>query len=148
VQLGKGFLSASANQSEDLLPICSEVLPDFLRCINIRRAIRWRRVDAQKGDDADKNRLNSVDRQPSLRCILVSPLVLTRGVKDGNADIAIGVNVGVPHGSDKPHRWWHERILERERQSCLEDASLIEGVARSDDDNLPFKQVVVLDESG
>jgi len=96
-----------------------KILPDFLCCVDVRRAIRRRWIGTQKGDDADKlyddrdtvnnrsrasskeqnkeekqthNRLDSVDRQPPLRCTLVSVLVLTRGVKDGNAERAIGVN--------------------------------------------------------
>jgi len=69
-------------------------------------------------------------------------------MEDGDAEASIGVNVGVPHGSEKLEGWWQKRILGRERQSCLEDAPFIKGVARADDDDLPFEDVALVDESG
>jgi len=69
-------------------------------------------------------------------------------MEDGNAERPpIGVNVGVPHGSEKLHRWWQQRILGRKCQSCFENASFIKGVARADDNDLPFQKVALVDES-
>jgi len=68
-------------------------------------------------------------------------------MEDGNAEVSIGVNVRVPHGSEKLHGWWQERILGRERQSCSENASFIKGIGRADDDDLPFVDVTLVDKS-
>jgi len=148
MQLGISVLGAPADEAKNLLPISRKILPDFLRCIDVRRAVDWRWVSAKKRDNADKNGFNRMDRQPSLRCTLIPVLVVTRGVEDGDAEVSISVNVGVPHGSEKLEGWWQKRILGRERQSCLEDAPFIEGVARADDDDLPFIDVALVDESG
>jgi len=62
MQSGISVLSAPADEAENLLPICRKVLPDFLRCVDVRRTVDWRWVSAEKRDDADKNGFNRMDR--------------------------------------------------------------------------------------
>jgi len=62
MELGIGILSAPADEAEDLLPICRKVLPDFLRCVDVRGAVGWRWIGTQKRDNADKDGFNSMDR--------------------------------------------------------------------------------------
>jgi len=62
MKLGIGILGAPADEAEDFLPISRKTLPDFLCRIDVGRAIRRRWVGAEKRDDADKNRLNSMNR--------------------------------------------------------------------------------------
>lgn len=69
-------------------------------------------------------------------------------MQDGDADGSIGINVGMPHGSDELHLWWEEGVLWGEYQLCLEEAAFVECVVRPDDHDFPLKQVAFIFEPG
>ena len=108
------------------------------RCINIG----WALIVGvgQHGNDTDEDGLHRVNRQPTLFGLLVSPLVLSRIMKNGYAHIAIlfnwvwsdncvlmimgggrcGLTIGVPYLRDELHLWRSLWVLLGEYQVSLE----------------------------
>ena len=54
----------------------------------------------EHGDDRDEYRLHGVDGQPALGGLLVAPAVVAGLVKDGDAHVAVLVDVRVPDVGD------------------------------------------------
>ena len=94
--------------------------------------------------EATHNRFYRVHREPTLARILVAPLILARSMQDRDADGSIGVNVGMPHGSDKLHLGREKRVFWGEYQLGLEEAAFVECVVGADDHDLPFEQVALI----
>ena len=61
----------------------------------------------------------------------------------GDADVAVLVDVRMPHARVKAHAGRRVRIVGGKLDARLEVAALVEGVRRSVDGHLPFEQVVV-----
>ena len=60
------------------------------RCVQVGRGLVV--GVRQHGDDRHHDGLDRVDGKPSLRSLLVAPLVLARRVQDGDAHLAVSVN--------------------------------------------------------
>jgi hypothetical protein len=98
------------------------LLTEHPRRLDIRRTLIVRRVE--QTDGAEKDRLGSLDGRPSLGGCLVACLVLLRWVEDGNAEAAVGVDVGM----EGDRRLEGERgrevgVLRREAESGAEISS-------------------------
>jgi hypothetical protein len=65
-----------------------------------------------------------VDWKPSLGSLLISILVISRFVKDGDTHIATLVDVGMPNLGKELHLGGTMRIILGEVQVTLEEASL------------------------
>jgi len=147
-QLLKSLLSASADQAAYFLFVGWQVCPDLLCGVNIRRAIQVWALRGKQGNDAQQDRLDSMDGHPSFPRILITILIVAWGVKDRDTYIAVRVDVRVPHWSDEAHLGRHVGELEREGQSCSEDATLIERIGRANYHDIPLVKIVLINKSG
>ena len=100
-----------------------EVLPPLLCGVDVggRLVVGVR----QHGDDGDEDGLHRVDGQPALVGLLVAPPVVARLVKDGDANVAVLLDVGVPDVGDHLQLGRPQRVLLREGQVALEEAALV-----------------------
>jgi len=146
-QLLKSLFSTSADETSDFLFVSSKVCPNLLSSVYVCRAIQVWCLRGKEGNDAQQDRLDAVDRHPSFPRILITVLIVTRSMKDRDTYIAVGINVRVPHWSDKAHLWRQVRELRWEAQARFEKATLVESVRRANYHDLPFVEIVVITES-
>ena len=90
---------------------------------------------------AARTRLDGVHGQPALRRALVAKRIIARRVEDGDAHLAVSVDVGVPELGGEPEGGWVVRVVAREGHVRLEDAALVRRVCRPHDHHLPDKRV-------
>ena len=64
-------------------------------------------------------------------------------MEDGNANLAVGVDVGVEHRRCESHDRRGVGEVVREIKNSLEEAALIHGVGWTDDEHVPLEDVVV-----
>lgn len=74
-----------------MLPLL--LLAQHPRCLDVRRALLIGAVE--QADDAEEDRLGRLHGAPTLGGGLVAVLVLFGRVQDGDAELAVFVNVGV-----------------------------------------------------
>jgi len=141
------FFRAPTHQASNFLLISSKVSPNFLSCINVSRAITIRLVRREERDDADKDWFYGMHGHPPFSRVFVTILVVTRCMENRNANNAIRVDVRMPHRGDETHLRWQQRELSRERQSSLKKTSFVHRVSGTDQQNLPFIQVVIINKS-
>lgn len=100
------------------------LLAQHPRRLDIRRALFVRTVE--QADYAQEDRLGGLDGAPALRGRLVAVLVLLGGVQDGNAQLAVFVNVGMERdGILECERGRHVRVVFRENEPSAKVASYI-----------------------
>lgn len=85
--------------------------------------------------------------KPPLPGFLITVLVLTGRMQDGNANPAVGVDVGMPHWREEAHLRWLDGILFRETKPSSEEATLVKCVRRTDNHDLPLEEIVIIDEA-
>lgn len=88
-----------------------------------------------------------MDGKPALLWLLVAVHVFSRIVQNGNADVSVPVDVGVPDVRDELHLGGLERVISGKGQMGFEYAAFVERVRRPDDHHLPAVQVAVLDQA-
>jgi len=146
-QLLKSLLSTSADQTAYFLFVGSEVCPDLLCSVDIRRAIQVWFLRGKEGNDAQQDRLDSMDGHPSFPRILITILIVSWGVKDRDTYIAIEIDVRMPHWSDEAHLGRQVRELGREGQPRSEESTLVECIGRANYHDFPFVEIVLIDKS-
>ena len=65
-------------------------------------------------------------------------------MQDRDADLAIGIDVRVPHFALELHYWRTIRVVIGELESCLEVATFIEGLVRAFENNVPQEEIIVV----
>lgn len=64
-----------------------------------------------------------MDGRPALGGGLVAVLVFFWGMQDGDADVAVGVDVRVEEGRLEAHLWWEEWVLGWEGEARAEETT-------------------------
>jgi hypothetical protein len=123
----------------------SSVLSPLFRSFEIGRGFIVR--IGEHGDDTDEDGLHRVDGQPPLVGLLITPFIVARGMKDGDADFAILIDIGMPDWGCEGQDRRQVGILRRELEEAIEESTLIECISGPNDHNLPFKDVVILQAS-
>ena len=69
-------------------------------------------------------------------------------MQDRDADGAVSINVGMPHGRDELHLGREQRIFWWEYQLCAKKSAFVERIVGANDHNLPFEQITFVLETG
>lgn len=114
------------------------ILPPQTRCFHVRRALVVRA--RQHGNHGEKDRLRGLHGRPAFCGGLIAVFVFLRGVQDGDADFAVGVDLkhfvrkqvqGRGHTARtirmeqrrlKLHLRWHVRVVLGKGQASPEEA--------------------------
>jgi len=95
--------------------------------------------------DTNQNCLDSENRSPSfLRCFLRILCIFTWRVQNRNADLAVLVDIGMPHFGFEYHGWWIIWIIIWELKLCLEVTAFVECLLRSLENDIPDKHIVII----
>jgi len=89
-----------------------------------------------------------MDGKPALTRILISEIVCARFVQDRNAHVALLVDVGMPNLGDELHLGRTQWIVFGESELAVEETSFIQGVRRTQQQNIPNVNVTVVDQTG
>ena len=104
-------------------------LPPHLGRVHVGRALGVGL--GQHAHDGEQDLLDRLDGAPALGALLVAEGVVAGRVEDGDADAAVGVDVGVEDLGEELHLGRVERVVLREGQAGDEHAVLEDGVLRA-----------------
>ena len=99
----------------------------------------WLREHAH---DRHEDLFHRLHRAPPLAALLITELVLARGVEDRDAHLTVGVDVRVPEGRRERHDRRVQRVVFGELQRGAEAPILVHGLLRPGDVRLPGEEVV------
>jgi hypothetical protein len=120
--LTQTLANALAHTTSKLLILAFSLLTEQLGRIQVGGALVVGLV--KQGQDADEDGLGGLDRAPTLGSALVAVLIVLGRVQDGDAELAVGVYVGVEgYGRLEDELGWHVRVLGREAQGRVETAT-------------------------